>query len=284
MNKNLDIISQSTDLVLNNTVNSLVESMPEHTQMLQIIQHSLPEIKRGTSLFCKTQSQFMDNMLTVSHPTPLRNARQILAEINKATEALKEAHFKQKKLEIELKIKQRDLELEKDYLKQDLLNLEIMEIMTRIDSSEGYISGAIRKLTNYTEQYKSILSKYGKQHFSEEDFENEEEEYHIKKAFDQALTAARSRNGIIDEGNLMYIAQIGINAGSAQRDIIMFLNAEAQLIQQGKEPTHRMVLDFLQRMYDKHKGSSKELAEHKGLIGTSTKEALLLTGKLQENK
>lgn len=280
MNKNLDIISQSTDLILNNTVNSLVTSMPEHTQMLQIIQQSLPEIKRGTSLFCKTQSQFMDNMLTVSHPTPLRNARQILAEINQTTEALKEAHLKQKKLEIELKIKQRELESEKDYLKQDLLNLEIMEIVTKIDSSEGYISGAIRKITNYTEQYNSILAKHGKQNFNEEDFENEEEEYHIKKAFDQALTAARSRNGLIDEGNLLYLSQIGINGGSAQRDVIVFLNQEGQLLQQGKTPDNNLVLNFLNDMYNKYKGCAKELAKYKGLIGTSTKDALLLTGKL----
>ena len=35
----------------------------------------------------------MDNFFTVSHPTPLRNARQILAEINRICDALKEAQY-----------------------------------------------------------------------------------------------------------------------------------------------------------------------------------------------
>lgn len=279
MSKDLNIVSQSTDLVLNKTVSQLITDHPEHGKMLAIIEESLPEIKRGSSLFFKTQSQFMDNMLTVSHPTPLRNARQILAEMNKTTEAVKEFHFKVKKSEINIKMKERDFALESDDLKKELIELEIFELTSQLETSKGYLSGAIRKLTNYTEQFKSILKAHGKENFTEEDFEKEEEEYHIKKAFEQGLTAARSRGGVIDEGNLIYFTQIGINGAAAQKDVIEYLNAEADLFKDNKEPTHAMFLSFLNAVYNKYAGSAKKLAEFKGLIGTVSNNALLLETK-----
>lgn len=279
MSKDLDIVQPSTDLILNKTVNQLIIDQPEHGKMLSIIEENLPEIKRGSNLFFKTQSQFMDNMLTVSHLTPLRNARQILAEMNKTTEAVKEFHFKVKKSEINIKMKERDLIQEQDHLKRDLLELEIMELMSQLETSKGYLSGAIRKLTNYSEQYVAILKAHGKENFTEEDFEKEEEEYHIKKAFEQGITAARSRGGIIDEGNLIYFNQIGINGAAAQKDVIDYLNAENNLFKDNKEPTHAMFLLFLDAVYKKYSGSAKKLAEFKGMLGTVSKDALLIQHK-----
>ena len=78
------------DLIIkDNVVDALTKYLPEHNDMLQLIEENLPEIKRATSLFNKRQSQFMDNMMTASKLTPLRNLRQILAEIEKAKNAYK---------------------------------------------------------------------------------------------------------------------------------------------------------------------------------------------------
>lgn len=281
-----EVFPEITSLALNESVNQMLSHMPEHKQMLEIVQENLPEVLRGTSLFYKTQSQFMDNMLTVSHPTPLRNARQILAEMNKTREAIKEALLNSKKKEIELKMKQRDLKSEQDELKQELLQIEIIEIMSKIESSNGYISGAIRKLTNYTEQYKAILKKHNLENFTESQFEEEEEKYHIMKAFEQGITAARSRGGLIDEGNMIYLTQIGINGAGAQREVTEYLILENNLLKEGKEPTHKMFIMFLERMANKYKGSAKKYAEYKGMAGTVTEHALLTQGdtRLLQNK
>jgi hypothetical protein len=83
-----DVEQSNSVALLSDSIKSIVSYMPEHHEMISKIQESLPEIQRASSMFFKTQSQFMDNMLTVSHPTPIRNLRQILAEMRKARDAL----------------------------------------------------------------------------------------------------------------------------------------------------------------------------------------------------
>jgi hypothetical protein len=268
-------------ITVDSTVNALVEIMPEHKEMLVGIQENLPEIVRGTSFFGKSQSQFMDNMLTVSHPTPLRNMRQILAEIEKTSGALREIYFKNKKKKIEIQIKERDLDNEEDELKCELIRVEIDELRNELLTSEVYVSGAIRKISNYTEQYNNIkneiMAEKGLEDFNEIDFEKEESRYHIMKAFEQALCAARSNGGRIDEGNQIYLQQIGINGATAQRYLDLFLSDERELLKQKQAPTHQHVLDFLNQMADKFENNPTEYAEKKGMK-IKTEKALLTAG------
>lgn len=261
----------------NKSINQLIEVMPEHKQMLQVIKDSLPEVQRSTSLFGKTQSQFMDNMLTVSAMTPLRNLHQILAQMVKTRDAIKEANFKLKKKEIEAKIKRVEESKETDELKKELLANEAAELEAGAESSKIYLSGAIRALANYTAQYNSIMEINKLQNFSEEDFEKEEERYHIMKAFEQALGAARSRGGTIDEGNHIYFSQVGINGAHAQFRITEYLNGETKLLQEGKAPTHGAYIDFLERMATEFAGSADKFAERKGMK-TRTEMAMIQDG------
>lgn len=282
MNKELaEIFPEIKDLAVPATVTQMLAHMPEHEKMLSVIQESLPEIARASSMFYKTQSQFMDNMLTVSHPTPLRNMRQILAEMNKTREAIKELHIKSLKKNIELEIKEQELLRESDPLRRKMIQVEIFELMSGIESSSGYLSGAIRKLTNYTEQYQAIKSTHNVDSWTEEDFEKDEEKYHIMKAFQQGLCAARSRGGAIDEGNLIYFEQIGVNGAAAQKCVTMYLIEEGKIIQTGGEPSHGMYLKFLQDMAEKFEGSSKAYAKTKGMTGTMATVALLKTGDVR---
>ena len=237
----------------------------KHKTMLKEFTKDLPMIQKATSIYGKTQSQFMDNMLTVSHPTPIRNARQILSEINRSWSAFREAYLKNKEKLVELKIFERDLEKEKDSLQKELIKVKIMQKQNELTDSEFYIKGAIRKITNYRNQYKNILKSLKVKSISEIDFETEEEKYHIMKAFDQGLCAARSRGGLIDEGNLIYLSQVGVNGTVAQKEMLKYLNDERKLVESGKEPTKEMDLDFLNKMYEKFKGCSKKYCEIKGM-------------------
>jgi hypothetical protein len=261
----------------NKSLNELMVVMPEHKGMLTEIKKNLPEIQRATSLFGKTQSQFMDNMMTVSANTPIRNLRQILAQMTQTREAIKEANFKLKKKEIEAKIKERDLENEPDELKRALLQVEVDELNAGLESTKIYLSGAVRTLANYTAQYNSVMEEYGLKDFNEEDFEKEEERYHIMKAFEQALCAARSHQGWIDEGNHIYLAQIGINGAHAQFRVHEFLQEEQKLMAEGKAPTHKAYTDFLHRMADEFQGCSEDYAVRKGMK-TRTESALIQEG------
>lgn len=272
---NIEIKKDCAILESPKLIQDLVVKMPEYAGMLSIINSNLPEIQKGKENFNKTQSQFMDNMLTVSHPTPLRNARQILAEMNKSELALKEAYISVYKKEVEIEIKKRDLEKEEDDLKQKLIQLDILDLHTKLEATKSSIGGAIRKLTNYSEQYTAILDKHGLKEFTEEDFEKEEEKYHIMKAFDQGITAARSRGGVIDEGNMIYFTQIGINGGSAQKSVFDYLSREGRILKEGQDPSHEMYLSFLSEMADKYKNSSIVYANKKGMSEPVTKAALI---------
>lgn len=256
-------------------IQQLTISMPEYQGMLEVINSNLPEIRKSTENFNKTQSQFMDNMLTVSHMTPLRNVRQILAQMNQTELALKEAYIKVSRKEVELEMKQRELNAEEDELKQKMIQLDMLELHTHMEATKSAIGGALRKMTNYSIQYNAILDNKDMRNFTEEDFEKEEEKYHIMKAFDQGVTAARSRQGIVDEGNMIYFTQIGINGGTAQKCVFEYLNSEGRMIVEGKEPTSEMYVQFLESMADKFKNASKSLAKYKGLNEDITQVALV---------
>ena len=256
---------------MNNLENIKKTVDKQHKIMLSEIQNNLPQIERLSLNFGKSQSQFMDNMLTTSHPTPIRNIRQILAEINKSLEALKEVYYKNKKEEIEIKKLQRQLDIEKDDLELELIEITIEEKFSKLDTSKKYILGAIRKIKNYNQQYNNILKILKVKSIDEIDFEKEEEEYHIKKAFEQSLNAARSNGGRIDEGNQIYLTQIGINGTVAQKCVQGYLILEEENLKKGKEITAENQWKFLDEMYNKFKGSAKQYAAKKGMsLNTNT--------------
>ena len=233
--------------------------------MLANIKNEYPLIQESQQCFFKSQSQFMDNMLTVSHPTPIRNLRQILAEINKSKDALNEAFYKNKKRQIKIKKKKEKKNISSCDLDIEYLDVEIEELHNQIETTENYMKGAIRKISSYIQQYKLILNEIGKEKLTEEDFEKEEIKYHIGKSFSQALTAARSRNGVIDEGNLIYFHQIGINGAMAQYEVSEYLRQEAALIKDGKAPTHKMTLMWLNNLMEKYENEPLEYAKQKGM-------------------
>lgn len=317
---------------LSQSLGQLIEIMPEHAPMLEVIKESLPEIVRASSLFYKTQSQFMDNTLTVSHLTPLRNLRQILAQMERVRQAIREHQFKLKKEEL----KQEEREDELEYVEAKLrelraskssnslkkwlfgnievlpvsgktssadeayeirkletktrsLQVEIAEAKSNAETARNYISGAIRQLTNYTENYDSIKRTYNIGEFTEADFEAEEDRYHILKAFEQALCAARARHDrSIDEGNMIYLTQLGINGAHAQFRIREYLEGEDRMlrgtpasdVQPGippRAPTLVDYLQFLEQVYEEFKGSAAKFAKIRGL-NITTHIALIQNG------
>jgi hypothetical protein len=254
----------------------------EYTAMATIIKTNLPMIQEATTNFGKTQSQFMDNFLTVSHPTPLRNARQILAEVNKSLEALREAQYNINKKQLLIQRLTRDLETETDDIKRQEIQLEIDFEGSKLSSTMLYVEGAVRAVTNYTDQYKAIMKKAGYDEMSEIDFEQEEESYHIQKAFEQGICAARSRGGLIDEGNHIYFSQIGVNGQMAQNFVNQFFEQERQALAKGAVLTANFQRDFLKDMANFFKGCSKHIADATGMVPLNT--TALLKAKNEEEE
>jgi len=93
----------------------------QYQGMLGEISEFYPVIQKATNNFYKTQSQFMDNMMTVHQPTVIRSLRQILAEVNSSKQALNEAYYKSKKTKVELERKKTLLEKIEDPFRQTVL-------------------------------------------------------------------------------------------------------------------------------------------------------------------
>jgi hypothetical protein len=257
--------STSKDLIIKEISNSpLVKK--EYKNMLANIRSTLPAIKQTSSNFYKSHSQFMGVMLDVTAITPVRSVKHTLAEIDKTRMALEEAHLKMMKKDIELRQKEKKLKNEeyKDELELELLETEILEIKVNMNNIQNSITGAIRKMSFFTNQYKSILKKIGKDDITEEEYEKEEARYHVMTCLKQALNAARARGGVIDEGNLIYLFDMGINSAQAQAEIYAYLRMENKMMDEGKAPTHEMTMQWLEACADKFENDSVKFAERRG--------------------
>jgi hypothetical protein len=253
------------DLVIQKLSNSpLVKK--EYKQMLTNINSSLPAIKKSSGNFYKSHSQFMGVMLDVTAITPIRSVKHTLAELDKTRMALEEAQLKMMKKDIELRKKERELEDGKynDQFERETLETEILEIKVNMSNIQNSISGAIRKMNFFTNQYKSILKKLGKEDITEEEYEKEESNYHVMTCMKQALNAARARGGVIDEGNLIYLFDMGINSAQAQAEIYAYLKMENDMMAEGKAPTHEMTMQWLEACAAKFSKDAEAFAERRG--------------------
>ena len=255
----------SKDLIIKEISNSPMVKQ-EYKNMLENIHKTLPAIKQTSSNFYKSHSQFMGVMLDVTAITPVRSVKHTLAEIDKTRMALEEAHIKMRKKEIELREKEHKLKSDIDLteFEKEMLEIEILEIKVNMNNIQNSITGAIRKMSFFTNQYKSILKKMGKDDITEEEYEKEESRYHVMTCLKQALNAARARGGVIDEGNLIYLFDMGINSAQAQAEIYAYLKMENEMMDKGQAPTHEMTMQWLEACADKFQGDAEKFAERRG--------------------
>ena len=254
----------ANDLIIQNINTAIAIKKPEYEVMLKNIDSRMPAVVRDTSNFHKSHSQFMQVTLDVTAITPIRSIKHTLAEIDRTRAALQEAYVALRKKQIELKRKQAQLEESADPFDRELLEVEILELNGQIEGTQNHVNGAIRKMNFMVNQHKNLLEKIGKNEITEEDYELEEARYHIMTCMKQALNAARSRGGMIDEGNLIYLFDLGINAAQAQAEVYAYLAMENDLISKGKAPTHEMTVKWLEACADKWQNDPAKFAASRG--------------------
>jgi hypothetical protein len=272
-----------TDLVVKDIQNALVEVKPEYKTMLKNIDKNMPMVQQACSNFHKSHSQFMGVTLDVTAITPIRSIKHTLAEVDKTKNALQEAQIRMQKKSVELKMKQRELLECQDDLQREMLEIEILEIQTHSVNAQNSVQGAIRKLNFFINQYNSLLKHLGVDEITEEMYEREENRYHIMTAMKQALTSARPRGGIIDEGNMIYIFDLGISGAQAQAEVFAYLNTENELMKEGKAPTHEMTMRWLEDCADKWEKDPEIFANRRGFT-LLDKQSLTNTKKLENRK
>ena len=272
-----------TELVIKNIQTALSEVKPEYKTMLKNIDKNMPMVQQAASNFYKSHSQFMGVTLDVTAITPIRSIKHTLAEVDKTKSALQEAQINMQKKAVELKMKQRELLECQDNLDREMLEVEILELQTHSVNAQNSVQGAIRKLNFFINQYNSLLKHLGVDEITEEMYEREENRYHIMTAMKQALTSASPRGGVIDEGIMIYIFDLGINGAQAQAEVFAYLQAENELMKNNKAPTHEMTMRWLEACADKWEKDPEIFANRRGFT-LLDKQSLTNTKKLENKK
>lgn len=223
----------------------------DYAPMLSKIDSLLPLANKDTENFNKASSQFKVATLDVVDLTPINSAKHLLAVIQQTRQALEEASIDLRRKKLSLEKKERELMSAQGDAVEELV-IDIDELKNKISNTEAAGRGAVRRLSHALAQYKDILDALGKDHLTEEDYEKDQIRYHIMTAFNQALTAARARGGLIDEGNHIYLFQLGINGAMAQAEVTALLEAEQEAINNKIAPSHEGIVTWLNQVADKY--------------------------------
>ena len=257
-------LTPGSEISVKTLKNDLAHVTPEYKGMLQHIEETMPATNAACDNFYKSHSQMMTVTLDITDLTPIRSIKHTLASIERTKSALAEAQINMKKNEIKIKKKQREIDNDTDDLDREEHMIEMVELMNNNRNIENSAKGAIRKMSFLMTQYRSVLDHIGKDHITEEDYEREEKRYHVMTALKQALNSARPRGGVIDEGNSIYLFDIGVNISHAQAEIFNYLKIENEMIANGSAPSHEMTVEWLEKCADKFQDCSERFAQSRG--------------------
>lgn len=252
---------------------------PQYQSMLDHINKNSLEIYKNSQIFGKAASQFKNVTLDVTELTDFGSIKHILAVIEQTRWALEDAHFNTKKKDIEYRKKLQQLETAEGFEKE-LIEVELLEMDVKKKNSELTIKAAIRKMSFFVTQYEAIMAKMNKTQLTEMDYELSESRHHIMTALKQALCAARAHGGIIDEGNHIYLFELGINGAVVQQEIFALLELENKMLSLNETPTLDMVIRWMTLLTDRFIDNGINFAHQRGFVTLDEKS--LTMGDLNE--
>lgn len=235
-----------------------------YDSMMETVTTVMPLVAQTQESFNKSSSQLKTVTLDINDLTPIGTARHIVAAIDRTRKALKESEIAaQRKTTDAQEIRERRATT--SGLDADRLDIDILEIESALEDLRATQRGAIRRLAFLIEQYQAICELLGVDVITEEMYEQDQAVYHVRRAMSQALAAARARGGLIDEGNFIYLQDLGINGAAAQRELTAYLEAEQHMLNKGHVPTFEMQSTWIAAVADKFAGEVERYARSRGL-------------------
>lgn len=247
-------------------IDKLNINLPQRYEgMATRISEIMPRVAESSQSFYKSDSQLKMVSLDITDLTDIGAAKHILARIERRKQALKESEIAIRRKKIKLAKKQEKLAAAFGH-DAELFEIDILELQSQIEETINYQSGAIREIAFLVEQYDAICKKLDVDVITEEMYEADQSKYHVMRAFSQALAAARARQGWIDEGNFIYLQDLGINGAAAQREVTAFFEMEQAELNQGRVPTYEMQKSWLEAIAVKFSGEVSRYAKSRGFI------------------
>ena len=197
-------------------------------------------------------TQWMWKHLNLSWHSPMRNMRQISAEITSKKYALNDAKWKH--VETEIKIKKIEEELRNpellEYWREVDLKVELAQHQEGLAQGAIVIEGAMKDLLALNELYEQLKEKVS--NFSEEDVEAEETKSHLKRSIVQCIRDVR-QCGSITKGEQEYLEQIGVNPMKMQNILRNYVKSEAEQDSWDVSGLYSFVDKIVDELADLHK-------------------------------
>lgn len=228
----------------------------------QKVDHALANVGELQTIWNHSHTQWMWKHLNLSWHAPLKNMRQISAEITRKKSALNEAKWRQ--VETELKIRKIEDELQKgqetgtlDYWREVELKIKLAKLKEGIGEGTVIIEGAMKDVLVLNELYEQLKAKVSE--FSEADIEKEETKSHLKRALVQSIRDVRM-TGAITKAEQEYIEQIGINPMKLQGLLRAYVENEAKAESWDVGGLYEFVDTLTDELVDTYKVDCKRMA------------------------
>ena len=210
-------------------------------EKMQKITERMVEIERANNSLGRRNTQTTNQLMTLTMLTdsPYRRLRQILAQIENKTTALRGQFFTHQKMKLDIK----------EWEEEDtpLSRIKVAEARAGMESGKKYIEGALKEIGIFQDAYEEIRKNNNlPEEWDEEDAEEDEIRHHIRQAFRQSHRDM-ILHGTISQGNAEYLEQYGIHLQTARNYIRQYIDQCEELIAEKSYPT----IDHLYEFFDK---------------------------------
>ena len=251
-------------------------TLAENAKKVDLAISNVTETER---IWNRSHSQWTCRHINLSYASPMKNLRQISAEMTRKREALEEAKWNYMKNEIKLKQKEDRLAKEKDSLKAQLLEIDIAQLKSGMANGMKYVEGAMKDVLTLSNLYDDLKEKYSD--YNEEVFEKEEARSHLKRSLVQCLRDVR-QSGRITKGEQEYLEQIGVNPGKITLDMLGFLDYEQKIDDYTVRPMYEFLEDMCVKLLDQLKVDDVRM-QLQGLRNHHDDDAIFLPKKSESN-
>lgn len=226
-------------------------------QAVELVNKYLPELDKKSKYFDRSNSQSMLSLMSLTMlngQSPMRMLRQVLTEAESRKIALASSQVGHAKLLDKIDDLREKLVLDPD---NRLAQAELREAYVSIEILESKINGAFKDIATLINAYNNLKEKWNIDDWTEEDFEESENKYHVRRCFElmyrNILDTGRANTGTIE-----YMQQYGIHPQVGYVEIQGYMAVVNEMLSEGKIPHANHLEEFLDSLANKYYSESSK--------------------------
>lgn len=231
------------------------KTLNENSQLVDVALKNVGELQ---NIWNHSHSQWTWKHINFSYHSPMKNMRQISAELARKKSALNEAKWRQVKNEAKIRKIEEELTTSEnlDYWREVDLKIKLAELKEGAVEGITYIEGAMKDVLALQEIFEDLKDRVSG--FSEHDVEQQESISHLKRSIVQCVRDVR-QSGVISKGEQEYVEQIGVNPSKLQRIIQQYVKSEAEQDSWDSTGLFEFVDGLTKELVEKHKVDIKRM-------------------------